>query len=109
MLNSRIGIALAAAIMSLGGMYRPWGNEPAPPIDHAAGWNEGHNRSRAGTRSNLRYFHKAVQMERSYRDELNGIEWGDRWTEYNVPMRRAERKGVPGVPRGHGDKRAIRF
>lgn len=95
-------------------MSRPWGNEPAPPIDPTAGWNGGHNRSRDGTRSNRRYFHKVVDVTTKEPDYM-GLE-PDRFglmsvtkREFDRPMRRAERKGVPGVPRGHGDKNAICF
>lgn len=99
MFERRIGFSIAAAIMSLGAMARPWGNEPAPAVDPTSSWSEGKSRYRGSTRSNKLYFHRAVQMEQVHRDHTNGIEWVDRWAEANRPMRRAERKGINTVPR----------
>ena len=105
-MKSNIGIAILAALAG-GGMLSPM----APDINtHGESlFRREHSRSREGTRSNRRYAHKVIQMEQVHRDHTNGIEWVDRWTEANRPMRKAERKGVPGVPRGFGDKNAIRF
>lgn len=104
MFTRRIGLAIASAILSLGAIGRPWGNEPAPMINSGGLVFGEHSRSRAGTRSNYRYFHSAVDVTTKEPDYI-GFEL-DRFglmsltvPHFNRPKRRAERKGINTVPR----------
>lgn len=104
-IGAAIALALAGAAMPISDITTPG----------AAMFNRrDFSRSRDGTRSNRRYFHKVVNVTTKEPDYM-GLE-PDHFglmsitkREFDRPMRRAERKGVPGVPRGFGDKRSICF
>lgn len=104
MFTRRIGLAIASAIMSLGAIGRPWGNEPAPMINSGGLVFGEHSRSSAGTRSNYRYFHKVVDVTTKEPDymgfdpDIFGL-MSVTAPQYNRPKRRSERKGINTVPR----------
>lgn len=104
-LRSNIGIALLAALAG-GGILSPMNNIMAPGETM---FRRDFSRSRWGTRSNRRYVHKRRLMTEQRMGWHGRVEVAGQYWEANAIMRKAERKGVPGVPRGFGDKNAIRF
>lgn len=103
-MRSNISIAILAAIAGGGMLPMTDINVPGKSL-----FRREHNRSRASTRLPQRYVHKSVQVQHRFTAVYTGFgnpAKPDRFglvtethTEHNVPMRRAERKGINTVPR----------
>lgn len=93
-MRPNISIAILAAIAGGGMLPMTDINVPGKSL-----FRREHNRSRDGTRSNRSYAHDVIQMEQVHRDHFLGVDWVNRWKEFNRQKRRAERKGINTVPR----------